>query len=75
MKAEKQTQQPIKEKIKIPNVLIAERCGFTPQYVGMLLEGKRTNPESLSKVINSINIIAEELTKEYNIKNPKKKVA
>lgn len=75
MKAKEQTQQPIKEKIKIPNVLIAEHCGFTPQYVGMLLDGKRTNPESLQIVINSIQQIAEELTNEYNIKMPKKKVA
>lgn len=71
----KKSKQPNLNKRKIPNTVIAERCGFTSQYVGQLLSGKRNNPESLQIVINSIQQITEELTNEYNIKMPKKKVA
>jgi transcriptional regulator with XRE-family HTH domain len=74
-----------KTKIKIPKTEIARRCGFTPQYVGELLSGKKKNPESLKKVLSAINLYQAELgsflNTEYSestaksLKNSKKKVA
>jgi len=71
------TQQPNqnKAKRKIPNTVIAERCGLTSQYIGQLRSGKRSNPESLQLINETIQQIVEEITQEYNIKTPKKKVA
>ncbi len=74
-------KQP-KQKVKIPNTLIADVCGFTSQYVGQLLSGKRKNPESLSKVTIAYKKLQEEIATittnmryEYNKKTPRKKVA
>lgn len=78
----KKSKQPNLNKKKIPNTLIANMCGFTSQYVGQLLSGKRKNPESLKKVTiaqtklqEAMSTIINNIKYEYNIKMPKKKVA
>lgn len=44
---------------QLPNLVnksaIARQAGFSPQYVGQLLRGKRKNRKALNKVLSVIN--------------------